>query len=755
MYICIGIVDPASGSAAAPDSDEQTADSSNVESSTQETVTVTARKREERITNVPGSITTFSEQSLRDYDILSFTDFASKTPNLSFAYGNGSTAGDAATAFGNARTIAIRGVAGARTTGFYIDDTPLPGAVDPRIIDLSSIEVLKGPQGTLFGESSLGGNIRLVSKAPHLKLNSFRYMLGAGHTEGGGQPLNSTAEAIGNVVLSEDKAAVRLVAFSDDNAGYLTRSYLSDINNPESARIKVDNQGAQRESAASLTALTRLTDSFDMSFRVLHQNTHFNGFPATYAPLPSFKPIDTIEHTADIQPLVDDSFTLPSLTFTLRGADWNLVSTTSYFSRDTRDVEDSTEGTAQYWESTIPQGFAWTARHTYRQWTHETRLAWDPRDDLSAIVGVYYARNRRTFSIDRIDGWLGEAPGTQTLLWEQMSKTIQRDRAVFGELYYTFAEKFTLTLGNRYYWLDQSNDLTFAIRNTQFTSNNDNKESGSSPKIALAYQPTEQSQIYATAAQGFRAGGAQLNVAGFDCDESLEEIGQTPESITKINSDSVTSYEAGGKIDFPHPGLLLTASLFRITWDDIQQPLFLASCGFYLQGNAGAARIDGSEMELLGSLTRAWKIRSALGYQETKITEQGITGQPSGSRIYHTPKWTATIGSVYSTAINERLKGFVAADYSYTGDSISSNAEPGINLVRESYDLINARIGTSWGNSELSLNGRNLGNSRPNLGDIGYIGYARYDTSGGAKTPIPQVATLPPRSFMIKFAQNF
>ncbi|HYX33895.1 MAG TPA: TonB-dependent receptor plug domain-containing protein [Oligoflexus sp.] len=235
-----------------------------------EYMVVTARKREETITSIPGSVTTFSEQSLVDFNIVSFTDYATKTPNLSFAYGNGSTAGDPATAVGAARTIAIRGVAGARTTGFYLDETPIPNTVDLRVLDLAGIEVLKGPQGTLYGDGSLGGNVRLISKPPHLSRNDLRYMLGAGQTKGGGEPLNSTGEVAGNLVLSEGVAALRLATFFDDSAGYLTRTYLSDINDPQSPRIKVDNQGATNSKGGSISALWRISQDLDLGLRMLH-----------------------------------------------------------------------------------------------------------------------------------------------------------------------------------------------------------------------------------------------------------------------------------------------------------------------------------------------------------------------------------------------------------------------------------------------------------------------------------------------------
>jgi len=118
-----------------------------------EEVIVTARKRDESVAKVPISITAFTSQTLETKNIQSFDDYATKVPNLSFSYGGGPTGISAA------RTVAIRGITGqnltgtAGATGFYIDDTPVPGSLDPRVLDIDNIEVLKGPQGTLYGES--------------------------------------------------------------------------------------------------------------------------------------------------------------------------------------------------------------------------------------------------------------------------------------------------------------------------------------------------------------------------------------------------------------------------------------------------------------------------------------------------------------------------------------------------------------------------------------------------------------------------
>src|SRR6202166_1331723 len=242
--------------------------SSATDTETLETITVSARKRDESLANVPVSITVFTSESLEKYNIQSFNDYATKTPNVSFSYGGGPTG------IADARTVAIRGITGqnlygtAGATGFYIDDTPVPGSVDPRVLDIDNIEVLKGPQGTLFGESSLGGNVRLITKKPNLSKDEFSFTTQAGWTSGGGSA-DGGGSIIGNLVLVPDKLALRTVLFFNHDAGYLTRTFPAPtspaVTDPflSVPRTSVGNQGAVSTFGGSARMLLKVTGNFD------------------------------------------------------------------------------------------------------------------------------------------------------------------------------------------------------------------------------------------------------------------------------------------------------------------------------------------------------------------------------------------------------------------------------------------------------------------------------------------------------------
>ncbi|MDB6084149.1 MAG: TonB-dependent receptor, partial [Gammaproteobacteria bacterium] len=174
-------------------------------------IVVTAQKRAENLQNVPVSITTFGSEELKDRAVESFIDYATSVPNLGFG-----ASGDGAA---NSRTISIRGVSGDNTTGFYLDETPLPDSLDPRIVDVDHIEVLRGPQGTLYGARSMGGTVRLLTNQPDTNAFSASVHTGISTTEHTTAP-NAVADGVVNLPVIRDTLGVRMVGFFDREAGF-------------------------------------------------------------------------------------------------------------------------------------------------------------------------------------------------------------------------------------------------------------------------------------------------------------------------------------------------------------------------------------------------------------------------------------------------------------------------------------------------------------------------------------------------------
>ena len=759
-----------------------------------ETIIVSARKREESIAEVPTSITAFTAATIKDYNVQSFADYATKTPDLSFTYGGGPTG------IADSRTVAIRGITGqnlfgtAGATGFYIDDTPVPGSLDPRVVDLASIEVLKGPQGTLYGESSLGGNVRLITRQPDLNNAGFGYMVAAGISAGGGSP-DGGGNFIANLVVAPGAAALRLVLFANHDAGYLTRTWPVDPigsgggGNPflTVPRGSSGDQGAVSTGGGSIALLVKPSEALDVKLRVLYQDSKDHGFPATFAPLNSdltsfTAPQYTLARAFNVQPYATDVWTLPSLDVKYSGSGWSVVWANSYFYRHTYDVEDSSYGTQQILTGPIyqltgvaPQPYLWIGDRHHDQFSSEARFSFDPINNWSGTFGVFYSNTHSRFTIPETDSIGMDQPGTSSCefgplpppctaaspvymspawtspeIWTQTNPGTEEDKSIFGEAYWKFAPQWTLTLGGRQYWLNQTTDYTadgFLNGGPTPSQPQSNSESGFNPKVALAWQVDDNTMTYASASKGFRAGGAQANFPG--C--TLPSL--SADAITHIRSDTLWTYEVGAKSQLP--AMLLSGAVYDIEWKDVQQQVALA-CGFYAQVNGNKARVRGAELEASGRLGQGLQFRLGLGYEDTDMTDPGnlaLFGVLPGTRIAGVPAFTGSAGLVYTHPLTAEAQGFVSADYSYQGNAISLLVGGGgVEPTRAGFSIVNLRFGVDRGDTELSLNVHNLFNAKPNLGDIGYIGYAQLNAAG---VVIPQVATMLPLTVTLQLSKSF
>ncbi|HEY7962970.1 MAG TPA: TonB-dependent receptor plug domain-containing protein, partial [Steroidobacteraceae bacterium] len=243
-----------------------------------EEIIVTAQKRSENEQSVPMSMTTFSSAALEQKSINDFFDYATKVPNLAFA-----PTGDGV---GTARTVSIRGISGQNVTGFYIDDVPLPDSVDPRVLDIDHIEVLRGPQGTLYGARSMGGTVRLITKTPDLTTTSGEIHAGVSDTDHTDRP-NYTVDGVLNTPLGADWIALRLTGFYDYQAGYFKRSYCTDPATAgvtcfplsTSGRTTVGNVADLGTYGGSASVTIKLTDDLTITPRAMLQRAEYNGFP--------------------------------------------------------------------------------------------------------------------------------------------------------------------------------------------------------------------------------------------------------------------------------------------------------------------------------------------------------------------------------------------------------------------------------------------------------------------------------------------
>ncbi len=762
-----------------------------------EEITVTAQKRSESQQNVPLSMTTFGAVALQEKAIANFFDYATKVPNLAFA-----PTGDGV---GTARTISIRGVSGNNVTGYYIDDTPLPDSLDPRILDIDHIEVLRGPQGTLYGARSMGGLVRTVTKEPDLNDFSATIHGGVSSTERTHEP-NETADAVVNIPLIQDKLALRLSGFYDYEAGYFTRSYCT---NPAAAMnltclplagpgiTTVNNVGEIDTSGFAASLTFKPTDSLTITPRFMLQRTGYNGFlmadyptdlangigypvPTTGAPTPN-KMVPTDFNQARWFNVPEggwDDWGLTSIAVHWKTNIGELVSSSSYFSRKVVETEDESDFVYAAITSGAggePQPGGITEEKDYQEFVQEVRFVSALQGPIQFVTGAFYSdtHGRLPFSayyppasVPGIDLTLTGAPGVEitpgypNLIFASDFHTEVKEPAVFGEVSYEPIERLKLTAGLRWYQVKTSAEgyeggLATGGGPFIVSPYETQTESGNNPKFEADYHLTPDDMVYVNVAKGYRPGGlvpivppGEPNTAT-DCVAALKAVDPkiTIAQTRSFNSDSLWNYELGAKTAWLDHRLTIDAAGFYIDWKNIQQEILL-SCGFQYTANAGAATSKGGELEVRARPADPLELSLGLGYQNATITEQGAgSPQTVGSPVYQVPNWTGNGTVSYTTQVSSDWKMVSEADYSYIGRSYSGNNDPADPRLRPSYRLINSRIAFERGAFEVAFVGKNLGNEVANLGD---------NRSIAAEVPgRPRLFVNQPRTLGVEFRQSF
>lgn len=741
-----------------------------------EEITISARRVDESVLDVPVSISVIGADAVQTLGIRGFEDYGGKIPNLSFQYG--------ASDYGYAgnRSVTIRGISGFDTTGFYIDDTPVNVAIDPLVVDVQRIEVLKGPQGTLYGAGSMGGNVRIVTQQPTFD-NTFSYSLSIGYTDHGATP-DGRAVGTGNLSLIDDVAALRITAAVEHQGGFVTRAYpqwVPGMYEMPATTLQPgsdDNQGAVLTAGGSVTLLVKPTENFSAKLRVMGQYGHTNGRAVQYAPFPEFKPLDsyTLPVIDDFQEEATNTWVLPALELSYSGAGWTLTSATSYYEQEIIDKEDNVRPDLDFvylidgvvLAAPTGGGDHWRQDLANRSFNQELRVGIDQIGPFRAIVGVRYERSTgsRHYGCAHLcnEGGGASLPGLAAsglfptdVLWATAGgeNGYSTDKSIFGETYWRMG-KFELTLGARKFWLhsvDGSGEVTDGYINGGLSVDSAAlraSESGVSPKAALTYDVANNSMLYASASKGFRRGGVNSEPNAL-CDPGLEQLGFTREEVRQYESDNIWNYEVGGKTQVG--GLLITAAAFHMDWTDIQQLTLIPVCQTgTLTLNIGKARVRGMEFEAVGTVFPGLQAMLGFGYQDAKLLSGSsveVGGSSGSNRLQGAPEYSGSLALTYTRPVTTSLEGFVSSDYAYQGSSLSSVS----NGERAAYGMWNARFGVQWddGRSELSLYARNITNEMANLGDLARFGLQPYDSNGEL---LMQVVIPRPRQIGLQFTRG-
>lgn len=734
-----------------------------------EEIIVTATKRETALQDTAISISAISEFQLQRIGAEGIFDYGVKIPNLGFS--------NEADGRFNASSPAIRGVAGGGVvgaTGFYIDDIPVPEYMNPRVADIARVEVLRGPQGTLYGARSMGGTVRVITKqADPEEVDGYAHASVSDVKEGG---VNYAFDGGANIPIA-DSVALRAMAYYAENSGVFDREHLSGSPRPAfDERTNVDDDGYY---GVSLALTWEVNDALTIKPGFMYQRTESDNLPLADIDPGNF----TVMRANDIEEPGAEEWWLGSVTVNLQTGIGEIVSTTATYDRKVNEFEDQT-GTLDGLvfagnglpEPNIPAFISEKEEDT--SFIHETRLIADFGDLVSeriaATVGVFYEDREHIreyppsfapginvkFTND-LNNAYGQGiplpPGA--LATDQVFSTYDdvdtEEIALFGEVTFKLSERLRFTASARWSDVDvKSTSVSGGFVNAGPSMvDATQSESSVNPKFLLEADMTDDILVYGSASKGFRIGGNNFNVPFspvIGCLAELETLGATSrEDVDSFDSDSIWSYELGTKTSWFDNRLTLNVAGFFIDWSDIIQTNRLA-CGFQVVANAGEAESKGFEIELEAVPAEGLYLSAGFGYTDAEITagNNPISGLDKGDRVNQVPEVTFNATAEYTFPLFTNWEGYLRGDFSHYGDSLSANNNATMPRVRPSFDILNLRVGMFQpGNWDVSLFVKNATNEHANLSDNRSI--------AAEKPGRPRIVTNRPRSIGLEFRKDF
>jgi outer membrane receptor protein involved in Fe transport len=722
-----------------------------------ETIVVSAQKRTEELKDVPISMSVLGGEQMQQRQITSIDDLARSVPDL------------AITTYGNTgqSNYAIRGVSstggpstlGQQTVGIYLDDVSMStptgasiGSTALKFFDIDRVEVLRGPQGTLYGASSMGGTIRFVSNQPDMTSLGGSVLTSLSDTEYG--RLNYVAQSVLNVPLVSNTLALRVGVQVTQDSGWITANDpLTGSTTPHSNKENSDVVRVSLKYQSDDGSLTIVPTVFMQRFNAYGTNLFEPGthFETTY-----YSPNEST-----------DKVFIPNLTVQ-KDLGWaDLTSATSYFWRKYDGLLDSTAGLE------LPVvGFPWPTPFAFptqvTQPAEELRLASKSMQQsglpISWIAGLYgsdshtmvgnylnLAGSFPAFQQALVNAYgadgaaaFGFAPFGSNL-YSQFSHAKIAQYSGFGEFSYAPIQTLIGTVGLRYLVAHETADNTSGgFYNGGISSYITTIHSHAlTPKFALRYVVSDTSSVYMNVAKGFRLGGTDLpvptntsNPVGAGCLADLQAIGLGTAPVS-YKPDSIWSYELGTKSSYFGNRLSVDAAVFHIKWSDVQQDITLNSpqnCAFDFVTNAGQAKSDGVDLELRAKVTQQLTTSIAGNLTHAIITQPApSTGASDGSWLNGVPRWTASAAGDYAVAVRAAT-GTANLSGHWVGPSHQGFNSTNSAFEQPSYFSLDGSVATYIEKWRLSLFAKNILNQdkalQQNLNNPQFIQTLRPRTIG-------------------------
>jgi len=641
-------------------------------------IIVTAQYVSQPVQTVPISITAIPSAELQAKGADDLQDYAESVPGLSFADRGP-----------NRDALVIRGISpitGDSAVGLYLDEIPVGNVgyslPDFRLFDVNRIEILRGPQGTLYGQDSLGGTIRIFTNKPNLENFGAKGEVIGSSTQDGG--FNGDANALVNVPLVSGVLGVRLTGLARDDSGWVDNLYNGakhlNFDHTDGARGAVRYQPTDRLEIQAIVNYQRdhvgLLNEQDPGFgryrvyRLTDQPE--NQYNQQFTGIVKYRTnVGTVEEVAGLNNEHDN-----------RGLDSGAY-------------------------AGIP-GYTLLYYNSAQNYSSETRFVSKLRGPLNFVVGAYYQGLERNALLTLVNGGtLFGLPGDYANLawWKNW------EYAIFGQGYYKITDKLTLTVGLRKFWerVDTPGETMIGsiVASRSFGTGNFQSVT---PKFDLAYQQTPNLLLYASAGKGYRAGGVN----------PIPHPGQ-PDFSPTYKPDWAWSYELGEKSEWFDHRLQVNASIYYIKWSDLQINGIPTDPTLGYTTNAGSAHSQGFELETVTRISKGLDLEFGTGYTEARL-DQPAQGAPAGATLPLVPKWGLDAAVQYERPLVAAWTGFTRIDWAYKSSMNEDLPADAIGTI-PNYELVNLRFGLKRSKVQLYLFVDNLTN---NLGMTSAGGTGQY-----------------------------
>ena len=713
-------------------------------------VLVTAEKVRQDVRKVPGSVFVLGAEQLTSQHIQDVAELTRSVPNLSFSSQGGP---------GN-QNIEIRGIssaAGSSTVAVYLDDVPLTvvnldtqGQVEPSLLDIQRVEVLRGPQGTLYGASSEGGTIRYISNP--VDLNRFEGRVGTdvSWTRHGG--VNYGAKGTVNLPLIANELGLRLSLSTTSNSGYI------DHYNPNDP-----TQLLQRGvNGNTWNAGTIALDWHPNSRLSIEPTLLFQKVKSDDLNVVDLGSADPLSQHKRVREWGNDTLTVPSITIHADLGFANLTSVTSYFDRYFIRQVDGTSYNSGYIGSlfdgaglvgldgnldgyligNVASPVEYHVRTT--QISQELRLSSQPYHPggtpVTWIAGVWYSHQKidsrdyetapglnATIATVYGSGALDSPPFLQALsgppipvfpndaVYEQNKLYEITHKAVFGSATYHLTPSLRIAAGVR---LSRESASLLRLGEFYFALGSPpaikiaSTGSAVTPRFSISYDASANTTVYAIASKGYRSGGPNRPLASF-----------CPVEPSTFGPDSLWNYETGVKSRLLDDRLYVESDVFYIQWKDLQVDINLP-CTFDYMTNAGSAASYGSELTVDFKPISPLTLSLSGGYTHATLTSDvpalAIT---SGMDVPGVPRWSASLSGRYTKRLGKGVEGFTSANWNYVGHSHGTVSVTDPDYNRPAYAVAGLSVGASYHDWQYSLFVQNLFDEqkiiqRPNLQQV-------------------------------------